>query len=121
ARELLVIHERFSDMATPLGGEDATIAARAFGAFPRVTDYFRTVSNGRIASFTAAAETCGTAGDRGATVTTGTRAEDNARRETSQWNVAPLVAANACVNFAAFDDDADGTVTPEELTILVVN
>jgi M6 family metalloprotease-like protein len=121
ARRLLVVHERFSDVASPAGADDATLAARAFGAYPSLADYFRTVSAGRIASFSAAAETCGTAGDGVVTVTTGTRAEYAARRETAQWNVAPLLTADACVNFAAFDADANGRLTPDELAILVVN
>ncbi|HYI15572.1 MAG TPA: NEW3 domain-containing protein, partial [Thermomicrobiales bacterium] len=118
-RPMLVILRGFTDLALPAGFDENWAQTTFFGgAFPSLANYFQSDSFGDLA-LTQAVEGCGTANNGVAVVTTDTRANFDGMTEAAR-NKASIDAANACVNFALFDLNIDGTITNLELVIMHV-
>jgi M6 family metalloprotease-like protein len=121
----LVILVQFANQAqstTP-----ASWNARFFGAAESVRDYYREVSYTKL-DFLPAAESSGTANDgvvgwltlptNHPNVTSSNDDAGSARAKTAVRDA--IAAANPFVNYAAFDTNGNGQLTPEELHITVI-
>lgn len=124
-RPILVIYIRWDDLDYPPGLDAAAVANAFFGTglpsttFPSVGDYFRRLSFNRLYLFPAQ-EWEGTYQDGVVQVTVpGTRASFFALTETAR-NKRALELADPYVDFASFDADGNGALSPLELVVNVL-
>ena len=115
-RPMLVIYASFTDTPFPAAMPVATAAARFFGGFPSVRDYFLNESFGR-AVLTPAAESEGTANDGIVQVNIASNKAVFGALPIGDQNKQLLQAADPSVNYAAFDSNGDGTLTGSELVV----
>jgi M6 family metalloprotease-like protein len=122
-RPVLVIYLRYSDAGFAQGQDAAFMANRFFGPFPSVVNYYSATSNGKLV-LSPAAETNtiagGAANDGVAAVGVGMTQSAFDAQNADQQTKQALQAADADVNFAAFDANNDGKVTESELLVAVV-
>ena len=115
-RPMLVIYASFTDTPFPAAMPVATAAARFFGGFPSVRDYFLNESFGR-AVLTPAAESEGTANDGIVQVNIASDKAVFGALDIGDQNKQLLQAADPSVNYASFDSNGDGTLTGSELVV----
>lgn len=122
----LVILTQFSDRAS-LGSTAAQWRSAFFGASSSVADYYANASYGAL-DVEPAAETSGTSGDGIVGWVTVPRAHPNTgdiNTTADYQNVNgtardAVLAADPFVDFAAYDDDSDGSIEPSELHVVVI-
>jgi M6 family metalloprotease-like protein len=120
-QKVLVIFVDFTPSVSA-GATPAMLAARFFGPSGSVKAYYEEVSYGAF-SLGPAPESQGTANDGIVSVTLGYKHPDTADNIGDANRLITrdaLVAADAFVNFAAFDTDANGVIEPTELHIVVI-
>ena len=120
-QDVLVVLAQFQD--TPLSTTAADWNELFFGADQSVADYYETASFGQL-DLQPAAETAGTVDD-GVVVVTLPGNHPNSGRNFFGYNAVArqiLAAANASVDFAAYDaaGDGDGSLSPDELHLGIV-
>lgn len=123
-RPLLVILVTFSDVATPTFATTAWLRTRIFGAAGTGSsvDFYTTSSFGRL-SIVPANETQGPndgIAQVNASSFAGFTDETDTPRGFSREGSRAVAAADPFVNFAVFDTNGDGSITPSELAVLVV-
>lgn len=122
ARPLLVIYASWTDIGYPPQFDAAAVAQRYFGtgfpslSFPSVGNYFYETSFRHLYVFPAQ-ETQGTPNDGIAQVQVPMSKADFFKLSTGARDRMLLQLADPYVDFAGFDTNGDGKVTPDELTV----
>ena len=119
-RPMLVIYAQFTDVTFPAGMNSAFVANRFFGPFPSVADYFANDSFNRLILSRAAeteASNGGAANDGVVAVTINSDKATFVGQTAAAQNRQLLQAADAFVNFAAFDTNNNGALTDDELVV----
>lgn len=119
-RYLLVILVNFNDVL--LSTADWQWALRAFAAFGSVWDYYDEVSYGQL-GIAPAFENCGSVNDGIANVTLGYNHPNtggNTGVANRQLTADAILAADPCVNFASYDTNSSGTITTDELHVMII-
>jgi hypothetical protein len=114
---MLVIYAQFSDTAFPNGRDAAYVANRYFGGFPSVANYFANDSFGRLILSPAGesdSSNNGAANDGVVSVTIASNKVTFVALSEGAQNKQILQAADAAVNFAAFDTNGNGTISNDD-------
>ena len=121
-RPMLVILVQFSDVAPAAGRNAAFYADWVFGPFPSLVGYFNANSFGRLL-ITPAPEVNivdGGAFSDGVVVVQGGNYADFTALTEPEQNTLALQGAEGSVMFETFDANGDGSVTADELIVLVI-
>ncbi len=114
---VLVIVASFNDISTTYS--DASFASLIFGATDSVKDYYDEASYGDFA-IVPADETEGVANDGVIAVSLGMDHPNPAGGDSSAIVVAALAAADPSIDYSAYDSNADGDISVEELSIIII-